>query len=116
MNKRIEATLIIILVSIALFIITTPIHEGLHWVMSDLDPHIKPIEYHVFDIESFNSGCLGFVRVAKEYPGAFDNGYELKYILQEIICISAQLLIVFLVDVMIFRKRYSKHIYTIKNI
>lgn len=106
-NKRIEATLVIIFVSIALLVITTPIHEGLHWIMSDIDPNIKPISYHVFDAESLNSGCLGFVRVAEKRQGAFDNGYEYTYLLQEIICISTQLLIIFLVDVMIFKKRYQ---------
>ena len=39
-----------------LIISTTPIHEAAHWVMSDIDPYIEPIEIHIFDNEIFFNG------------------------------------------------------------
>ena len=90
---------IIFLFSLGLIIITTPIHEAVHWVMSDIDPYIEPIEFHIFDKESFQNeehilfSALGGVVVKEKYPGAFDDRPAWADLLQEIICISIQMLI-----------------------
>lgn len=76
---------------------TTPIHEAAHWVMSDIDPYIDPIEIHIFNNEIFFNGqhilssVLGYVVVKEKYPGAFDDRPFWADGLQEIICISIQI-------------------------
>lgn len=98
---RIQYKLILIgfLLSCFFIIITTPIHEGAHWVMSELDPYIEPVEFHVFDKESFQSGngilssALGCVVIEENYPGAFDDRPPWADALQELICISIQIIL-----------------------
>ena len=66
------------LLSCIFMVITTPIHEAAHWIMSDIDPYIEPIELHLFDEKSLQnnnnilSSSLGYVVVKEKYPGSFD--------------------------------------------
>ena len=85
-------------------IATTPLHEGLHWVMSQyFDPYIEPVEFHVFDgmqpgkTENFLFSALGYVVVKEAYPGAFEDRPVWADMLQEIICIATQTIIACLV-------------------
>ena len=69
--------LVCFLISCGMIIATIPLHEGAHWVMSEIDPYIKPVELHLFDDTSFQNGekvlssALGCVIVKEAYPGAF---------------------------------------------
>jgi len=87
------------LLSLGLIIVTTPIHEAAHWVMSDIDPYVEPVEFHLFDEESFQSGghilssALGYVVIKETYPGAFEDRPIWADLFQELICICIQILI-----------------------
>ena len=82
-----------------MIIATTPVHEAAHWIMSDLDPYVEPVEFHVFDTISLQNkenilpSALGFVKIKEKYPGAFDDRPLWADALQEIICISIQVLL-----------------------
>ena len=88
--------LIGILISSSMIIATTPVHEAAHWIMSDLDPYVEPVEFHVFDAISLQNkenilpSALGFVKIKEKYPGAFDDRPLWADTFQEIICVSLQ--------------------------
>ena len=101
--------LIAFLLSGILMIITTPIHEAAHWVMSDIDPYIDPIDIHLFDFESKNndnilSSVLGYVVVKESYPGAFDERPFWMDLLQEFVCILLQIILTVVIVSKIFKK------------
>ena len=85
-----------LLMSCLIMIITTPIHEATHWILSDIDPYIDPIEFHLFDERAIQNGkhilssALGCVVVKESYPGAFKDRPKWADPLQEIICITIQ--------------------------
>jgi hypothetical protein len=105
--------IIIFLISLFIIVVTTPIHEASHWIMSDIDPYIEPVEFHLFDDESFQNGqkilssALGYVIVRETYPGSFKDRSIWMDIIQELICISIQILITCLI--------VSKSITLLKN-
>ncbi|KYK32616.1 MAG: hypothetical protein AYK22_07200 [Thermoplasmatales archaeon SG8-52-3] len=102
-------------------VVTTPIHEAAHWVMSDLDPYIEPIEFHLFDDKSFQnnnnvlSSALGYVVVKERYPGAFEDRPFWFDLLQEIICVSIQILITLLTVIKLLKLLIEKNLKTIKT-
>ena len=104
-NKKLIKLRIILttlLLTGVLFIITTPIHEASHWAMSELDPYIEPVEFHLFDYSSYNNGnflfsTLGYVVVKEKYPGAFQDRPIWLDLIQELICILIQLILVVLI-------------------
>ncbi len=102
----------------SMIIITTPIHEAAHWVMSEADPYIEPVEFHLFDETSFQQGdhmlssALGCVIVRESYPGAFEERGPWADIIQEIICMAIQLLITCTVVYSILRVIMRKQILT----
>ena len=87
------------LLSMVLIVVTTPIHEAAHWVMSDIDPYIEPTEFHLFDEKSLQNGehilssALGCVIIKEKYPGAFEDRSIWADLFQEIICVCIQILI-----------------------
>jgi len=89
--------LIAILLSCIFMVVTTPLHEGAHWIMSEIDPYIDPVEFHLFDYSSLQkndnilSSALGYVVVKEKYPGAFNDRPLWMDTLQEIICVSIQI-------------------------
>lgn len=89
--------LVAFLLSCIFMVITTPIHEATHWIISEIDPYIEPVEFHLFDDNSFKknenilSSALGYVVVKEKYPGAFNDRPVWMDTLQEIICISIQI-------------------------
>ena len=102
-----------------LIVSTTPIHEAAHWIMSDIDPYIEPIEIHIFDNNVFFnsqhilSSVLGYVVVKEKYPGAFEDRPFWADGLQEIICISIQMFITIVITLkvlIIIRKDNLKEI------
>ena len=92
-------TTISFLLSLIVIVITTPLHEASHWVMSDIDPYMEPVEFHLFDDESFQNGqhilssALGCVIVKETYAGSFKDRSIWMDPIQELICISIQILI-----------------------
>jgi len=98
-NNRVLIVAIGFLLSLGLIIVTTPIHEAAHWVMSDIDPYVEPTEFHLFDEKSFQNGehilssALGCVVIKETYPGAFEDRPMWADLFQELICICIQILI-----------------------
>ena len=98
-KTKLYLILICFLISCVVIIATTPLHEAAHWVMSDIDPYIEPVEFHLFDETSFKNGqhilssALGCVIVKEKYPGAFEDRPIWADVFQEIICISIQIII-----------------------
>ena len=87
------------ILSIVIIIATTPLHEIAHWIMSDIDPYIEPVEFHLFDDASFKndqhilSSALGSVIVKESYAGAFNDRPIWADLLQELICIFIQIIL-----------------------
>jgi hypothetical protein len=104
-----------LILSCIFMLITTPLHEAAHWVMSDIDPYIDPIEFHLFDFKSKNdenilSSALGYVVVRESYPGAFDKRPFWMDLLQEFVCIMLQVIITVLIVSKIFTILIDKKI------
>lgn len=107
LNKTVKTSLkmvaLIFLFSIVAMIITTPVHEACHWAMSDIDPYIEPTEFHIFDGKSIAGGqgvlssYLGYVVVRESYPGAFRDRPPWADAFQEIICLSIQIILTFII-------------------
>lgn len=96
---RLQIILLVFLLSCTVIIVTTPIHEAAHWVMSEIDPYIEPAELHLFDDTSFQNGqhilssALGCVIIKEKYPGAFKDRPLWADAFQEIICIFIQIIL-----------------------
>lgn len=96
-RSTIHLIVLVLLLSFSMIIITTPVHEAAHWVMSKIDPYIEPVEFHLFDETSLRQGdhmlssVLGCVIIRESYPGAFEQRGPWADMLQEIICIVIQL-------------------------
>ena len=108
--------------SLCMIIITTPVHEAAHWVMSDIDPYIEPVEFHLFDDTSFQHGehilssALGCVVVKEKYSGAFQDRGPWADVIQEIICACLQMVItcvVVLKALTIITDRHQKEAHSI---
>jgi hypothetical protein len=99
--------LIILLLSTILLIATTPLHEAVHWIISDIDPYSEPVEFHIFDDKALNkhenilSSYLGYVVIKETYPGSFDDRPIWMDLFQEIICIFLQIFITVIIVVKI---------------
>ena len=114
-KKQFKLILFTFVLSCFFILISTPIHEGAHWVMSEMDPYITPVEFHVFDKESFQKGngilssSLGCVVTKENYPGAFDDRPSWADSFQELICVSLQIIIAvffcFKVDVFLINRK-----------
>lgn len=96
---KIKMLILGFLISTTVIIASTPLHEAGHWIMSDIDPYIEPIEYHVFDEYSFSnkdnelSSALGCVVIQEKYPGALKERPAWYNIGQEIICVLIQVIL-----------------------
>lgn len=87
------------LFSCIVIIATTPLHEAIHWIMSDIDPYSEPVEFHFFHDLSFQneqhilSSAFGYIVVKEIYPGSFKDRPQWMDPIQEIICICIQIII-----------------------
>lgn len=87
------------ILSFIFIILTTPLHEAGHWILSDIDPYIEPVEFHIFDEKSIQKGenilssAVGYIVVKEKYPGAFEDRPIWSDLIQELICIFIQLII-----------------------
>ena len=111
---RLSLVLIGFIISTTLIIATTPVHEAAHWVMSDVDPYVEPVEYHVFDEFSYQNeenilpSALGAVVIQEKYPGAFNDRPSWANIMQEIICVMIQIIISVFVTLKIIKYIVSR--------
>lgn len=109
------------LLSCILMIITTPLHEAAHWVMSEIDPYSEPVEFHLFDDSSLQNNQnilsfkLGSVIIKESYPGAFKDRPLWIDFVEELICISLQIFITCIIVLKIFRFLINKNNNLIKN-
>ncbi|UCF49172.1 MAG: hypothetical protein JSU91_05330 [Thermoplasmatales archaeon] len=99
-NQKINLKILLItfFLSCLIMFLTTPIHEAAHWIMSDIDPYIEPVEFHLFENKPFNnenilSSPLGFIVVREKYKGAFQERSMLLDFIQELICIFIQIIL-----------------------
>ena len=100
---RLQMILICFLLSCVVITITIPIHEAAHWVMSEIDPYSEPVEFHLFDLKSSDnkqnilSSALGYVTVKETYPGSFKDRPPWMDSCQELICISIQIVLTYII-------------------
>ena len=112
---RLQMILICLLLSCVGIILTVPLHEAAHWVMSEVDPYSEPVEFHIFEFKSVNneqhilSSALGYVTIKEAYPGSFKERPQWVDPFQEIICVSIQILITFILVTKIFKLLYKKN-------
>lgn len=98
-KNRLQIIIICFLLSCVGIIATIPLHEAAHWIMSEIDPYSKPAEFHLFDDKSYQnrehilSSTLGSVVIKEAYPGSFKDRPSWIDPVQELICISIQVLI-----------------------
>ena len=98
-GNNLKIIFFVFILSLILVILTTPLHEACHWILSDIDPYIEPIEFHIFNEKSLQNGqnifssSFGYVVVKEKYPGAFKDRPPWSDLLQELICIFIQLLL-----------------------
>jgi hypothetical protein len=92
-----------------LITITTPLHEVGHWIMSEFDPYVEPIEIHIFDEkslikgESIFSSAFGYVVVKERYIGAFKDRPQWFDSLQELICCFIQIILTCIIELKILK-------------
>lgn len=119
---RLKMMLICFLFSCVGIIVTIPLHEAAHWIMSDIDPYSEPVEFHLFDDKSFQHGgnilssALGSVTVKETYPGSFKDRPSWMDFIQELICIFIQILITFIIVTKILRLLFNKNQDMLKNL
>lgn len=118
-NWKDDKTSILILCIILplLFIIsTTPLHEMGHWLMSDMDPYVEPVEMHLFTSLEYNPihrvlfSNLGSIVIQEKYPGAFQDRPNTWNIFQELVCISYQMIITIALSIKIMSYITTKKI------
>ena len=124
-NTKQKLTLQIILIgfflSCVIIVATTPLHEAAHWVMSEIDPYADPVEFHLFDGESLQTGqsimssALGYVVIKESYPGSFKDRPIWIDPTQELICISIQILITVVIVSKTLSLLINKHLNLLKT-
>jgi len=98
-KNRLQMILICFFLSCVVITLTIPLHEAMHWIISDIDPYSEPVEFHLFDFKSSDnrqnilSSALGSVTIKEAYPGSFKDRPPWMDPFQELICISIQILI-----------------------
>lgn len=89
--------------SCTIMIVTIPLHEAAHWITSDIDPYIEPVEFHIFDSKSSNTNenimfsAFGYIVIKEKYPGAFEDRPLWIDSFQEVICILIQILLTYII-------------------
>jgi len=108
-ENKLHLFFIFFLISIVVMTVTTPLHEALHWIMSEIDPYVEPVEIHLFDEKSLSSGSVGYTLVREAYPGSFKDRPIWSNAVQEIICCSIQMIIAIMVCIKAFALLKRKH-------
>ena len=50
-------------ISFTVIIFSIPLHEAGHWIMSEIDPYIEPVEYHIFHVNEKNNKTYIYVKL-----------------------------------------------------
>jgi hypothetical protein len=118
MEKKKKNSLKIILfgflISFILIVVTTPLHEAGHFIMSEFDPYVEPIEFHIFDEKSLKDGenifssVFGYVVVKERYTGAFKDRPQWFDFLQELICCFIQIILTCIIVLKILKIIFNK--------
>ena len=115
-NKiKIKRLIICIFFCCFFIILTVPVHEAAHWIMSEIDPYSEPIELHLFDFEFSNKKLnllflpFGYVKIKETYPGSFKDRPLWMDPIQELICFSIQILITYIIVTKILLYLYNKN-------
>jgi hypothetical protein len=98
------------LLSIIVLIATTPIHEGVHWIISDIEPYSDPIEIRIFQNQAnpieqnILSSAFGYTKIKESYQGSFNDRPTWLYVSEELICIFIQMIItcIFVYETILF--------------
>ena len=122
-KQKIDLKIIIIVffLSCTIMIVTTPLHEAAHWIMSDIDPYVEPVEFHIFDNKSSNTNenimfsALGYIVIKEKYPGAFDDRPLWIDSFQEVICILIQILLTYIIVTKTLKLLIEKKLYLLKT-
>lgn len=113
-KNSLKIILFAFILSLSIIILTTPLHEACHWVLSDIDPYIEPVEFHIFDEKGLQNGenilssALGYVVIKEKYPGAFKDRPEYFDFLQEFICCFLQIILTCLIVSKILKIVFNK--------
>ncbi len=103
LKKNFSLLIIGFFLSCLVFVATTPLHEATHWVISEIDPYSEPVEFHLYDGKSFQDGQhilsspLAYVTLREAYPGSFKDRPVWVDPLQELICISIQMILAYVI-------------------
>lgn len=112
---RLQIILVCFLLSCVGIIATIPLHEAVHWIISDIDPYSEPVEFHFFNFKSSDnrqhilSSALGSVTIKEAYPGSFKDRPKWLDPVQELICISIQILITCIIVIKTLRVLSNKN-------
>ncbi|MBU0497640.1 MAG: hypothetical protein KKG04_06780, partial [Candidatus Thermoplasmatota archaeon] len=101
-NSGLHIIILGLVLSFPIIIATTPLHEAAHWIMADIDPYSEPVEFHLFDDDSFKSNHLtsaaaGYITIKESYPGSFTDKPIWIDALQELFCITIQIILTFII-------------------
>ena len=121
-KNNLKIILLCFFLSFIFIIATTPIHEAAHWIMSEIDPYIEPVEFHLFDEKSLKNGesifssAFGYVLVKEKYPGAFKDRPGWFDLLQELICILIQIILTCIIVIKILQIMTKKSIISLEKV
>ena len=105
-RKTISKILVYATLIYLLTIATIPLHEGIHWVIHDIEPWTEPKSMVFFDV------VLGYVYYEPAYPGAFEDRPSYMFIIHEIASWGIQLIVIATLTLYIGRRTigylYSK--------
>ena len=106
MRREDKLILLVIPLTLLFSLLTTPLHEALHWIMCEIDPNLVPLEIHLFDSYSLERNCLGCVAYKELGEPLYFNP-----LLQEIICVLVQYSIIILLNYYIIKRILLKRKY-----
>ena len=96
---------------LSFYVALIPLHEGLHWLQDDIDPHMKPLRIAMFTDECYKLDAFGLCYYT--YDTYTQEELRVKCALQEVVCYSTCLMVQELCTVALLM---LIHRYTTKNI
>ena len=101
-------SLLMIVISTAIFPLTAPLHEGMHYLQSTIDPDLNPVNISLYTQECLNMGALGYCQVEVTNPNLTVNQISQKFLFQEFICYTICLVFQELISVIILVLLHKK--------
>jgi len=100
-----------LILMLSFYVALVPLHEGLHWLQDDIDPHMQPLRIVYYTDECYRLNALGLTYYT--YDTYTPEELRVKCTLQEIVCYSTCLIVQELCTVALLM---LIHRYTTKNI